>query len=169
VGKWTTDYKQMLESLVIGGASSAEDAKKESPFIKDFKENHTDTTVKFTVQIPAEKFPEIYHGGGGLAKRFKLESSVTTSNMHLFDTNGMIHKYESPLEILQAFFDVRLGFYEKRKLFLVSKITEEWEKLDNKVRFIMAVIDNKLKVSNRKKKDILNDLVKQGFKVRFFA
>jgi DNA topoisomerase-2 len=76
----------------------------------------------------------------------------------------MIRKFENPEDILNSFFDVRLSYYEKRKAHLLSRLTEEWEKLDNKVRFITAVVDSKLKVSNRKKSDLLADLNKQGFK-----
>lgn len=32
----------------------------------------------------------------GLAKRFKLTTTFSTSNMHLFNENGVIQKYESP-------------------------------------------------------------------------
>ena len=168
VGKWTQDYKQMIESMMIGATPAAGNAEgnkaTEAPFIKDFKENHTDTTVKFTVSISPEKFPEIYHSPGGLQKRFKLEGSISTSNMHLFDHNHMIRKFENTQDILTSFFDVRLSFYEKRKQYLLAKLTEEWEKLDNKVRFILAVVENKLKVSNRKKAELLSELSKLGFK-----
>jgi DNA topoisomerase-2 len=166
VGKWTQDYKQMLESWIIGAAPAAcADGKAgDAPFIKDFKENHTDTTVKFTISMSQEKFAEIYHSPGGLHKKFKLDGSLATSNMNLFDRNQMIRKFASPEDIMASFFDVRLDYYEKRKIHLLGKLTEEWEKLDNKVRFILAVIDGKLKVSNRKKNDILADLNKQGFK-----
>ena len=92
-----------------------------------------------------------------------MDGSLATSNMHLFD-HKMIRKFENPEDILNTFFDVRLSYYEKRKAHLLSRLTEEWEKLDNKVRFITAVVDSKLKVSNRKKSDLLADLNKQGFK-----
>jgi DNA topoisomerase-2 len=56
VGKWTTDYKQMLETMMVGGDKPA--PKEDNAFggavsviVKDFKENHTDTTVRFTVTV----------------------------------------------------------------------------------------------------------------------
>lgn len=100
VGKWTTDYKQYLESILIGAPSTKESNKEEgshqatSPFIKDFKENHTDTTVLFTITMPPEKLAEIMNDKGGLQKKFKLDVSVSTSNMHLFDNSGIIRKFE---------------------------------------------------------------------------
>lgn len=99
MGKWTTDYKQFLESLLIGNSSAAKDkddtAAAATPFIKDFKENHTDTSVLFTVTIPADKLAEINKDNkGGLAKKFKLDGSVSTTNMHMFDVNSTIRKFE---------------------------------------------------------------------------
>jgi len=167
VGKWVNDYKATLESWTIGGVSVAaagDEAKAVTPFIKDFKENHTDTTVKFTITVDPVQFPEMYHQLGGLQKKFKLDGSVATSNMHMFDGNAVIRKFESELDVLRAFYDVRIEHYVNRKANLLSRMTEEWEKLDNKTRFILAVIDNKLVVSNRKKSELLSDLQKKGFK-----
>ena len=65
-----------------------------TPFIKDFKENHTDTTVLFTITVPPEKLSEIMNEKGGLQKKFKLDTSVSTTNMHMFDNNGIIKKFE---------------------------------------------------------------------------
>ena len=98
VGKWTTDYKQFLESLLIGhtAAKDKDDtAAVATPFIKDFKENHTDTSVLFTVTIPADKLAEITNDNkGGLVKKFKLDGSVSTTNMNMFDVNSTIRKFD---------------------------------------------------------------------------
>ena len=162
VRKWTSDYKHMLETMVIGSASAAED-KSTATIVKDFKENHTDTTVKFTITLPAEKLAEALAEKGGVYKKFKLEGSIATTNMNLFDSGGHIHKYDKVSEIMDAFYTVRVEYYGKRKAFLLKKLGEEYEKLDNKVRFIMAVIAGEVVVSNRKKTDLLQELRKQGF------
>jgi hypothetical protein len=36
---------------------------------------------------------------------------------------------------MQEFYKVRVEFYDRRKVHLTNKLTEEWEKLDNKVDF----------------------------------
>ncbi|CAE7424251.1 TOP2, partial [Symbiodinium microadriaticum] len=160
VGKSTTDYKQFLETMIIGGPMDSNG----SGFIKDIRENHTDTKVFFTLNIAPEKIDEINHEPGGLQKKFKLDGSCATSNMHMFDMEGHIQKFDRVEEVMEAFFDVRLEYYEKRKTHLASKLSEEWEKLDNKVRFILAVIHGELVVSNRKKADILAELFEEGYK-----
>lgn len=164
-GKSTMDYKAFLESVLIGNSSAGDGsaAAQAAAFVKDFKENHTDTTVLFTVTVPSDKISDII--GTGLMKKFKLESSISTSNMHLFDESGLITKFTGVSDILASFFELRQSFYLRRKGQLMSKLTEEWEKLDNKVRFILAVIHGELIVANRKKSDIVNDLKQQRFKV----
>lgn len=152
VGKWTSDFKVALESMMAGGDAP-------TTLVKDFKENHTDTTVRFTVTL-TEPIDDI----GDLVKKFKLESSVSTSNMHMFDTDGRIRKFEGPMDVMKAFFPVRLEYYGKRKAFLADKLTAEWDKLDNRVKFVTAVIGGELVVANRKKRDLEEELRKRGFK-----
>ena len=96
IGRWTTDYKQFLETMVIGATPAPkEDGATAAPaIIKDFKENHTDTTVLFTITLPPEKLTEILADKNGIYRKFKLESSIATSNMNLFDLNAQIKKYE---------------------------------------------------------------------------
>ena len=45
----------------------------------DYKEYHTDTTVKFVVTVTGEKMQEAETVG--FHKKFKLESSINTSNL----------------------------------------------------------------------------------------
>ncbi len=40
---------------------------------------------------------------------------------------------------MREFYQVRLMYYDKRKVHLVAKLTEEWEKLDNKVRVLFVL------------------------------
>lgn len=52
----------------------------------------------------------------GLHEFFKLTSKINTSNMICFDFEGKIKKYDSPEEILEDFYSVRLAYYQKRKV-----------------------------------------------------
>lgn len=45
----------------------------------------------------------------------------------------------------------------------MEKLNREFEKLNNKVRFIIAVIEGQLVVNNRKKAILLQDLKSKGF------
>lgn len=130
--------------------------------IKDFKEYHTEHYVHFKIELSEENLAKAE--SIGLDKVFKLKSSVSTSNMVLFDPQGKIRKYESALEIIEEFAALRLELYVKRKAYLVSKLEREIEILDNKARFVTAVINGEIKFANKKSTDIVIDLNRMGIK-----
>lgn len=49
----------------------------------------------------------------GLLKKFKLISTISTSNMHLFDAKGVIKKYDTPEQsmILEKNFTFVIDLY----------------------------------------------------------
>lgn len=61
---------------------------------QDYKEYNTDTRVHFEVSLSEENMKIALQEG--LLKKFTLTTTVNTSNMHLFDSKGIIHKYETP-------------------------------------------------------------------------
>ena len=78
---------------------------KTTAWLKDFKENHTDTTVSFTVTaLSGAKLDEAEKAPGGLLKKFKLESSMATSNMNFFDSGGVaeMNLTWSPFDMAQG-------------------------------------------------------------------
>ena len=78
--------------------------------------------VSFTVTaLSGAKLDEAEKAPGGLLKKFKLESSMATSNMNFFDSGGVaIERYATPFDICKAFYKVRLETYAKRKAHLVK-------------------------------------------------
>lgn len=158
VKKWTQDYKEFLEK------KSVSEKPGQAPEIKDFQENHTDTTVSFTIFADKDSIDQWEATPkGGLYAKFSLTSSLSISNMHLYDTEHRIIKYEKPEEILKVFFDLRLDFYNKRKELLVKKLRREQRMLSNKARFVEEVCSGDLVVSNRKKGVLLEDLQTRGY------
>jgi DNA topoisomerase II len=149
-------YEIFLEKMSISSDKTAAE-------IEDFTENHTDTTVSFTVKTTKENIDKWEKDKDGLLGHFKLKGSLSTSCMYLFDQEGRITKYETPEEIISAFYDVRLEFYGKRKALLVDKLQTEQRKLSNKARFVEEVCSGDLIVSNRKRSAILAELQQRGY------
>ena len=178
VRKWTEDYKQMLESMMPGAEKDAPKgkgkakkpaagAKKKAAeeavaLVKSFKENHTDTTVDFTVEMTPEG-AAAHRSAAAIEKAFKLEAKMSTTNMHLFDADGRIKKYDSPEQLLREFFSLRMVMYAKRKAALLAALSGEWERLDNKARFILEVVKGTFKVSNVPKATLLAELADRGY------
>ncbi|AQK54494.1 DNA topoisomerase 2 [Zea mays] len=152
----TKDYKDYLESL-------APDTKNKDkvPFIEDVtcQGDNEDVYIQFTL---SEKNMNIAMEEG-LVKKFKLTTTIGTSNMHLFDSDGKIRKYDTPEQILEEFCHLRLEFYCKRKEALLKSIKLDLKKLENKVRFIRCVVDNEIIVNNRKRADLFLELRQKNF------
>ena len=72
LGTWTQAYKEFLETLLVA-------SEKTPACIKDYKEHHTDTTVSFTVTMTEDQMRDAL--AQGIDKRFRLESTISTSNM----------------------------------------------------------------------------------------
>ncbi|XP_011621441.1 DNA topoisomerase 2 isoform X2 [Amborella trichopoda] len=155
IRRWTEDYKVYLESLRTGSEKTKE------PFIVDYKEHNTDTRVHFDVLLPEENMKISQQEG--LMKMFKLTTTISTSNMHLFNAKGVIKKYDTPEQILEEFFHLRLDYYGKRKKVLLDNLELELLKLDNKARFILGVVNGEIVVSKRKRADLVLELRDKGF------
>ncbi|GMH81405.1 hypothetical protein TrST_g1955 [Triparma strigata] len=151
--------ERMKASLEVEPIAKAE----QSADLKDFKENHTDNTVSFTLSADPTKIDSWEKAPGGLMAKFKLTGSLSTSNMNLFDEKGRIAKYNTPEVILKTFFNKRLSMYSDRKEKLLSGLRREHGILANKAKFVTAVCDGDLKISNRKRSELLAQLVKMGF------
>lgn len=141
---------------------STEGKKDEPALITEFTQHHTDTTVRFVVTMTAQQMAAAE--AKGLEKFFKIDTTLSTTNMVLFDAENRIKKYNTVHEIVQDFYAIRIRLYQKRKSLLADRLQEAYERLDNRVRFIKAIISGSLVISNRKRDAILRDLVTQGFK-----
>lgn len=158
---WTQSYKEMLEKMMIGDEKTKSD-----PEIKDFMENHTDATVSFTITADKAKIDEWEKlPKGGLYAKFKLNGSLTNSNMTVFDPESRIIKYETPEDIMKEFYNYRMVYYVKRKALLVQKLEREQRMLSNKARFVQEVCDGDLVVNNRKKVELLEELQERGYEL----
>jgi DNA topoisomerase-2 len=143
IGTWTMNYIAYLEELTDGDKKG-----KKIPLIKDFTNLSTEVLVNITVQFPKGKRKELEEikepHMNGLEKLLKLTTTVSTSNMHLFDSKFQLHKYKTVPEIIDAFYDVRMNTYEKRKTALIQKMKEKVKEISNRVRYIQDTLNNKI-------------------------
>ena len=86
--------------------------------------------------------------------------------MWLFNEEGVITKYQTPLEILKDFCKVRLEYYKKRKKYLLEEWNKEVEDLTETYRFIKEVIDGTLVIFKRKKEEIIKEMQSKEYKNR---
>lgn len=129
--------------------------------ITDYREYHTDTTVRFVVKMTPDQF-KVAHDAG-IHKYFKLQKTLSLNSMVMFDHNGVLKRYDNINHILKEFFEVRMGVYVKRKAYLEGMLGAEACKLNNIARFIIEKIEGKIKVENMKKVDIVKMLKSRNY------
>lgn len=151
--KWTRDYKNYIEQMMMENDSKV-------CLIDDMREYHTSRKVCFKLFLSSNqrslKDQEI-------EKTFKMTSTISVNNMVLFNKDLKLQKFSNELAILEAFYKIRLEHYQLRKNYLLSKITRDIEILDNKIRFLLDVTDEKVIVFKKKKKEIVKQLIERGY------
>ena len=109
---WTDDFKARLEEIIK--------AEKVPSFIKDYKEFNSHKSVHFVIQLDEKHMKAAL--AEGLAERFKLNKTIATSNLVAFDTRGQLRKYEKVEDILEEYYNYRLGMYTSRKVCLLRPL-----------------------------------------------
>ncbi|ODV85564.1 hypothetical protein CANARDRAFT_198612 [[Candida] arabinofermentans NRRL YB-2248] len=150
---WTITMKEYL-LLGLGGNE------KQKPWIKDMEEQHG-VGIRFIVKLSDEEMEKARRTG--LKEKFKLISSISTSNMVAFDPQGRIKKYDHVNQIIEDYYHVRLEYYQRRKDYLATQFSNQLEKLSCQARFVKMIIENELVVSNRKRAALIEELQKLNF------
>ncbi len=156
IGTWTMPYITFLETLMDGGVDKK--GKKILPTIRDFTSNSTEKVVDIRIVFPKGKLSEIELEEGGIYKLLKLTTTVSTSNMHLFDKECKLKKYDTIIQIIEDFYEVRLETYVTRKTYLIGEMKKLLQKLTNKARFIQCVLDDTIDL-RRKDQNTINTML----------
>ena len=148
IGVWTDDYKEFLEGLVSGG----------HPILKNFVNHCTTKSIKFHLTI---------HPGSRAAAEavfeteFKMVSTknMSLNNIHLYTAEGAIKKYKDTNEVCREWACTRLEKYLERKNHQLHQMEQTYILISAKVRFIQEIIDEKLKIMNKKIKEVEAQLI----------
>ena len=157
---WTSDYKEFLETLMD---NTDKTGKKITPLLKDLENMSTDVNVCFILHFNKGKLEEIKKEENGIEKTFKLTCTLSTTNMHLFNSQEKLTKYNSIPEIIDSFYDCRLIMYQQRKDYLLEFLRKELCILSNKAKYILEVLEGTIDLRRMKKEDIYNMLLKKGY------
>jgi DNA topoisomerase-2 len=164
IGTWTMPYTTFLESLMDGTSKSG---KKVTPSIRDFTSVSTEVIVDITVVFPKGSLNELEetideHGCNGVYKLLKLSTTNSATNMHMFNKDCRLHKYETIEEIIDEFYDVRIDVYKKRKDNLIKNMKHKLVRLSNRARYIQENLKGTIDL-RRKKANQVTELL-EGMK-----
>ncbi len=156
IGKWTDDYKEFLETAAFDEPADGKKRKQSVP-ISSYENHSTESHVRFKVKL-SKKISD-----ADMLSLLRLTSAVSTTNMHLYNSRGVIQKYETTEDIFQEFSKVRLALYEARREYVIGKLEKELLYLRNKHRFLLEIQEDKLTIYKRNRAEVEADLSAAGY------
>jgi DNA topoisomerase-2 len=141
IGCWTQDYKEYLETLID---NKSKDTKS---IVKDYDDLSTESDVNFVVEFYPGVLKTLIQNvkdiSGNctekvteLEKLLKLCTTHSINNMHLFDHNEHLQKYDSASDIVEAYYPIRYEYYVTRKENQLDVLKRELTILSNRARNI---------------------------------
>ena len=162
VGTWTMPYNSYLETLVDGIVDN-KTGKRGTSLLKDFSSVCTEVSIDIQIVFPRGKLADLENstdatGCNGVEKLLKLQSSLSTTNMHMFDKDCKLHKYRSVQEIIDEFYGVRIDVYQKRKAAQLTEMEHRLVRLSNRAKYIQETLVGTVDL-RRMKTDTVNELL----------
>jgi len=142
-------YEAYLDSLVDG------------KILRDY-DNNSSSNIDYLLKFKKEEFDKIISDKEKLEKLLKINDSVT-ENLTTIDENEKLKVFDCVEDMLVYFVDFRMGYYQKRKDYLIGKWTEELNEMIMRAKFIKAIISRKLVVNNVPKDEIVSWLDENKF------
>jgi DNA topoisomerase-2 len=133
VDKWTSAFKELIEALI------------EKKIVADYVDTSTDVKVNIEVELVSEMKEADF------IKTFHMVTKKKCSNMHLFDHEKKIKKFDSPKEIIDVFIPVRMGMYKKRKEYQLGELKKQISKHSAIVKFLTLQISGEIDLRNKSK------------------
>lgn len=161
---WTEKYEDFIRSMEIGYKDKKMTVKKERmQCLSNYTNTSLPNTIDFTLTFEGHSLQQLIKHKR-IESEFKLVSrDIATSNMYLFNSKGMLKKYDNPMEILKEFCDFRLAIYRKRKEYHSRILKNELDIIEYKIKFLKEVIKKTIHVANRKKAEVIQVLVEHKY------
>lgn len=142
-------YEAYLDSLVDG------------KILRDY-DNNSSSNIDYLLKFKKEEFDKIISDKEKLEKLLKINDSVT-ENLTTIDENEKLKVFDCVEDMLIYFVDFRMGYYQKRKDYLIGKWMEELNEMIMRAKFIKVIISKKLVVNNVPKDEIVSWLDENKF------
>jgi DNA topoisomerase-2 len=158
VGTWTMPYIAVLDGMVEGTVDK--DGKKSAPILKDFDDKSTEVRVHITVTFPKGKLAELEsgcrdaNGVNAIEKLLKLTTTVSSTNMYMFNNEAKLKKYETVQEIIDEFYGVRMATYQKRKDAQIQDMRQRLVKLSMRAKYIQDCLSGKIDLRRKKLEEV---------------
>ena len=148
IGMGYQKYIETLDKLIENG------------LIQDYDDrcDPKDDSILFEIKTTRE-FTRKHEDERSMYEALKLIKSLPET-LCCIDENNRVREFSSIQEILDAFIDLRLKFYQKRKDYLLTSLKDKLSVMASKYLFVKGVTEETIKVSKKKKDEIVAQLEK---------
>lgn len=150
VNGWIEPYEKELDMRV---SVSKDDGLK----IEDIKKKISNEFIDMKVIFKGNELQKMYKNGS-LEKFLMMTQNMSIKNIHLFDSNGKLTKYDSVNDIIQEFFEFRLEVYGKRREYYLKKLNNDLDISKFKVKFIEEYLEGTLLIAKKKISEVIQQL-----------
>jgi DNA topoisomerase-2 len=139
--------------------------------IKSYKNESSDAQVKFTIKFENGVLTKLLsdtdkNGLTELDKIFQMTTSISCNNtMNLYNENNKLMNFKSAEDILKYYYEKRLHYYELRRQHLIKIKAQEVLTISTRARFILDVINEKIKIRNIPKSEVIAQLDKLEYPI----
>jgi len=159
--KRLSSSKVLIEEIPVGydlkTYINVLDDLEENKIIKSYKDKSEND--KFLFEVTMSPSDLIRFTDDDLLLKFKLIKKVS-ENYTCLDENNRVKVFDSALDILKSYVQIKLQYTQKRKDYQLQKLEDDIKLDFSKYLFIKNIVEDKLIINKRKKSDIEIDLEK---------
>ena len=96
-------------------------------------------------------------------KILKLSTTKAITNMHAFDADENLKKYNEAVDIIDEFYVKRIEIYHKRKNKQLEDGYMKLNKMSNKARYIKCLLDDELDLRKKRNEEIVGIMANMNF------
>lgn len=152
IGYWTSTFKTHIDQLAGDRATES---------VRDYTDHSTEREVDFSITFAPGYLAS--RSAGDIEKLLKLTTSISTTNMHVFDEAERLCKVDGAEQLVERFVPTRRRVYEARHANELLRLEQRHRLLDDKARFIGLVLASELELRGRRRDELHADLLERGF------
>jgi DNA topoisomerase-2 len=155
VNGWIEDYERKIEAKV---SVTKEDSMK----IEDFEKNPSNNNINMVLIFKGNELQKMFKDNS-LEKFLLMSQSLSVTNLHLYNKNGKLVKYNSIQEILHDYYAYRLEMYGIRKDYYLKKLENDLNIAKYKVKFIKENNAKTIVLANKDIASVIKQLKDKGY------
>jgi DNA topoisomerase II len=138
-------------------------------YLKDYTNESSESQVRFILKFDKKILNTLISntdksGINGFEIMFRMTSKISCDKkLNVYNDKCKLVNYTNIDDILKDYYKVRIEYYQLRKNHMIQVMENNLMLISIKVKFILDIINKKIIVNNRSKKDIREQLISKKY------